>query len=212
MSLLNASGWFLLARTNPDEPGVTLRPYRSLGGRALPRGEMILKDVRLPVTNRLGPENQGFRIIMQAFDYNRALIGLKCLGAAQQTLEETIAFGRERRAFGRSITAFEGVSFSLAEAATYIELGRWLCYRVLWLRDQGRPHVQEAAMVKWWAPKTCVDIIHRCLLIHGQLGYSERHPVQQRLRDVLGWEIGDGTAEIQKLIIAREIIGREYVG
>ncbi|MFQ5612245.1 MAG: acyl-CoA dehydrogenase family protein [Anaerolineae bacterium] len=227
VSLLNASGWFLLARTNPDEPGargislfilprdapgVTLRPERSLGGRALPRGEMILKDVRLPVANRLGPENQGFGIIMEAFDYNRALIGLKCLGAAQQTLEETIAFGRERRAFGRPITAFEAVSFSIAEAATYIELGRWLCYRVLWLRDQGRPHRQEAAMAKWWLPKTCVDIIHRCLLIHGQLGYSDRHPLQQRLRDVMGWQIGDGTAEIQKLIIAREIIGRESVG
>jgi cyclohexanecarboxyl-CoA dehydrogenase len=227
VSLLNANGWFLLARTNPAEPGangislfilprdipgITLSPYRNLGGRALPRGDMILESVQLPITDRLGPENEGFRIIMEAFDYNRALIGLKCLGAAQQTLEETISFARERGAFGRMITAFEGVSFPIAEAATEIELGRWLCYRVLWLRDQGRPHRREAAMVKWWVPKTCVDIIHRCLLIHGHWGFSDRYPVQQRLRDVMGWEVGDGTAEIQKLIIARELIGRENIG
>ncbi len=83
---------------------------------------------------------------------------------------------------------------------------------MLWLRDHDKPHRKEAAMVKWWVPKTSVEIIHRCLLIHGQWGYSEKYPVQQRLRDVMGWEIGDGTAEIQKLIIAREVIGREFVG
>lgn len=227
VSMLNASGWFLLARTGAEEsgargiglfilprdaPGLTFRPYRNLGGRALPRGDLILQDVRLPAANRIGAENEGFRIIMEAFDYNRALIGLKCLGAAQQTLDETIAFARERQAFGKPITAFEGISFSIAEAATQIELGRWLCYRVLWLRDHNEPHRKEAAMVKWWVPQACVEIIHRCLLIHGHWGYSEKYPVQQRLRNVMGWEIGDGTAEIQKLIIAREIIGREYVG
>ncbi len=88
---------------------------------------MILQDVRLPLANRIGAEHAGFRIMMEAFDYNRALIGLKCLGAAQQTLDETIAFARARQAFGKPITAFEGISFSIAEAATQIELGRWLC-------------------------------------------------------------------------------------
>ncbi len=142
VSMLNASGWFLLARTGSEESGargiglfilprdisgLTLRPYRNLGGRALPRGDLILQDVRLPLANRIGAEHAGFRIMMEAFDYNRALIGLKCLGAAQQTLDETIAFARARQAFGKPITAFEGISFSIAEAATQIELGRWLC-------------------------------------------------------------------------------------
>lgn len=226
ISLLNAAGWLLLARTDRSEAGargislfllprdvdgLSLHPVDSLGGRAMPRGEMILKNVPLPLSSRLGPENEGFRIIMKAFDYNRALIGLKCLGAAQQTLDETIAFAKSRKAFGKSITAFEGISFSIAEAATYIELGRWLAYRVLWLRDKGQPHTKEAAMVKWWVPKICVEIIHRCLLIYGQQGCSDRYPCEQRLRDVMVWQIGDGTPHIQKLIIARDIIGREFM-
>ena len=80
-----------------------------------------------------------------------------------------------------------------------------------WLRDNDLPHRKESAMCKWRVPKICVDIIHQCLLIHGHYGYSQDFPIEQRLRDVLGWEIGDGTAQIQKLIIAREVIGREFV-
>ncbi|MBI4596302.1 MAG: acyl-CoA dehydrogenase family protein [Candidatus Tectomicrobia bacterium] len=225
-SIINADGWLLLARTNPkdsgpkgiscflltrDAPGLTLSTYQDLGGRVIPRGPIALENVRLPLSSLLGDLDRGFPLIMNAFDYNRALIGLMCLGAAEQTLDETIQFAKQRKSFGRFITTNQGVSFPLAEAATYLEFGRWACYRVLWLRDQNLPHTKESAMVKWWVPKTCVEVIHTCLLVHGHYGYTQDFHVEQRLRDVLGWQIGDGTAQIQKLIIARHIIGREYV-
>lgn len=89
-----------------------------------------------------------------------------------------------------------------------LEAARLLCYKTLWLRDQGRPHTAEAAMVKWWAPKLAFDVIHQCLLAHGHSGYSKDMAHQQRLRDVLGLQIGDGTAQIQKMVIARERVGR----
>ncbi len=100
------------------------------------------------------------------------------------------------------------MTFPLAEAETLYEACRLLCYKTLWLRDQGLPHTSEAAMCKWWAPKLAFDILHQCLLLHGHYGYAKEMPHQQRLRDVLGLQIGDGTAQIQKMIIARERIGR----
>jgi len=148
---------------------------------------------------------------MQGFDYSRALIGLQCIGAAQASIDETWPYTVERQAFGRSIAEFQGVTFPLAEYETQIAAARLLCYRTLWLRDQGMAHTAEAAMCKWWAPKISVDTIHQCLLTHGHLGYSRDLPHQQRLRDVMGLEIGDGTAQVSKMIVARERVGRVAV-
>ena len=120
-------------------------------------------------------------------------------------------YAKDRVQFNKSIAKFQGVSFRLAEAATYIELGRWLCYRVLWMKDKGMRHSKEAAMVKWWCPQMAFNIIHECLLIHGHYGYSKDLPIEQRLRDAIVPEIGDGTAEIMKLIIVRETLGREFL-
>jgi cyclohexanecarboxyl-CoA dehydrogenase len=149
---------------------------------------------------------------MNAFDYNQALIGLMCIGAARQSLEKTIEYVKSRQSFGRAISMNQGVSFPIAEADTYLELAHNLCFKVLWLRDNELPHRRETAMCKWWVPQIGVEIIHQCLLLHGHYGYSQDLPIEQRLRDLLGWEIGGGTAQIQKLIIARELIGREFVG
>ncbi len=101
------------------------------------------------------------------------------------------------------------MSFPIAEAATYIDAARWMSYRALWLADHGRPYTKEAAMAKWWGPKLAVETIHQCLLLHGHYGYTDELPFEQRLRDVIGLEIGDGTAEVMKLIVARELMGRE---
>ena len=95
-----------------------------------------------------------------------------------------------------------------AEAETTIEAAKLLCYKTLWLRDQGLPHTAEAAMCKWWPPKVAFDTLHQCLLTFGHMGYSKDLPTQQRLRDVLGFHIGDGTRQIQKMVIARERVGR----
>jgi cyclohexanecarboxyl-CoA dehydrogenase len=132
------------------------------------------------------------------------LIGLQVLGSAQASLDESWAYVQERKAFGAALSKNQGVTFPLAEAETMVEATRQLCYRTLALKDAGKPHTAEAAMCKWLAPKTAVDVIHQCLLTHGHYGWSLDLPHQQRLRDVMGLEIGDGTAQIMKLIIARE--------
>ena len=165
--------------------------------------------VRVPASHRLGAEGTGFYQVMKGFDFNRILIALACLGAAQASLEETMAYVKDRRAFGKPLVQYEGVSFPIAEAATHLEAARWLCYRGLWLADQGRAHTKESGMVKWWAPKLAVDVIHQCLLLHGHYGYTDELPFEQRMRDVIGLEIGDGSAEVMKIIVARELMGRE---
>jgi cyclohexanecarboxyl-CoA dehydrogenase len=146
---------------------------------------------------------------MQGFDFSRALIGLQCLGAAQQTVEETWRYVGTREAFDRPLSKNQGVAFPLAEAETLLAAARLLCYQTLWLKDAGQPHTAQAAMCKWWAPKTAYDVINQCLLLHGQYGYRTELPIEQRMRDVLGLQIGDGTAQIMKLVIARQHLGRE---
>ena len=136
---------------------------------------------------------------------------MEVLAPAGASLEETWRYITERQAFGHPLARYQGVTEPLAEAETLLTAARLLCYRTLWLRDQGMPHTSEAAMCKWWAPKTAFQTIHRCLLTHGHSGYTMDLPHQQRLRDVMGLQIGDGTEQIQKMIIAREKIGRVAV-
>jgi cyclohexanecarboxyl-CoA dehydrogenase len=192
-----------------DLPGVSRSPLRDMGTRAIGRAVLAFDHVRLPASHRLGEEGTGFYQVMQGFDYNRIGIALACLGVAQQSVEETMGYVKERKAFGRALVRFEGVSFAIAEAATHLEACRWLCYRALWLADQGRPHTKESAMTKWWGPRLAVDTIHQCLLLHGHYGYTDELPFEQRMRDVIGLEIGDGAAEVMKMVVARELMGRE---
>ncbi len=192
-----------------DRPGVSRQRLTDMGTRAVGRAVLSFDHVRIPASHRLGPEGAGFYQVMRGFDFNRVLIALACLGVAQVSLEETMAYVKERRAFGRPLAQFEGVSFPIAEAATHIEACRLLCYRALWQADRGQPHTKESAMVKWWGPRLAVDVIHQCLLLHGHYGYTDELPFEQRLRDVIGLEIGDGTAEVMKVIVARELMGRE---
>ncbi|MBI3991815.1 MAG: acyl-CoA dehydrogenase family protein [Candidatus Lambdaproteobacteria bacterium] len=213
----------LFARTDPEQagargvstfivpmdlPGISATAFNDLGTRAVGRGSVFFEDVRISQDCRVGPEGKGFSQVMVGFDFTRALIGLQCLGTAQASVDETWEYVQERKAFGSPIVRFEGVSFPLAEAETKLEAARMLCYKTLWLRTHNRPHTAEAAMCKWWPPKLAFDVIKDCLLLHGHGGYSDDFPHQQRLRDVLGLQIGDGTAQIMKLIVAREKGGR----
>ena len=190
-----------------DAPGVTTTAFDDVGTGIVARGSAFFDDVRIPTENLVGQVGKGFSQVMAGFDFSRAIIGLQCLGAASASLEETWAHTTQHEAFGRPIAQYQGVTFPLSEAETYLTAARTLCYRTLWLRDNGQPHTAEAAMCKWWAPKISVDIIHQCLLSHGHGAYSKDTPHQQRMRDVMGLEIGDGTAQIMKLIIAREKAG-----
>jgi cyclohexanecarboxyl-CoA dehydrogenase len=194
-----------------DRPGVTRQVYRSPGERLSARGSLFLDGVRVPARLRLGGEREGFTGAMVSFDFNRAFIALSAVGAALQSLEETVEYTKTRQAFGRPLARFEGVSFQVAEYLTLLEGARLIAYRCLWLKDQGLPHTKESAMSKWLAPKTAVEAIHACLLLHGHYGYNQESPLEQRLRDVIGLEIGDGTPEIMKGIVAREVYGREFM-
>ena len=147
---------------------------------------------------------------MQGFDFSRALIGLQVLAVAKVALEETWEYVAEREAFGKPLSAFQGVSHPLADYETQVAAARLLCLQTLWSKDHNLPHTAEAAMCKWWAPRLSYDVIHQCLLMFGHGGYV-RGVMEQRLRDVLGFQIGDGTAQIMKTIIARTKAGRAAV-
>jgi cyclohexanecarboxyl-CoA dehydrogenase len=220
----DAAAVVVFARTGPSEkrgkdisaflvpldlPGVTREPYSDMGTTAVGRGAAHFDGVRIPADHLLGAEGRGFTQVMQGFDFSRALIGLQCIGCAQQTVDETWDYVGTRQAFDQPLSKNQGVSFPLAEAETMLTAARLLCYQTLWLKDAGLPHTSQAAMSKWWAPKTAYDVINQCLLLHGQYGYRTELPIEQRLRDVLGLQIGDGTAQIMKLVIARQRLGRE---
>lgn len=193
-----------------DLPGITRNRYDCHGQRAIGRGSLFFENVRVPAGHLLGREGEGFVQVMQGFDYSRALIGLQVLAVARAALDETWAHAAQREAFGKPLSAFQGVSHPLAEGETQVEAARLLCLQTLWLKDRQLPHGAQAAMCKWWAPKLAYDVVHQCLLTFGHGGY-DRGVMEQRLRDVLGFQIGDGTAQIMKTIIARTRAGREAV-
>jgi cyclohexanecarboxyl-CoA dehydrogenase len=188
--------------------GVTRTHFDDIGTKPVGRGSIFLDDVFVPAECLMAEENKGFSKIMSGFDYSRALIGLECVGPAQASVDEAWRYAGERTAFERPIAQFQGVSFPLAEAETQLTMMRQLCYYTLSLRDRRLPHTAEAAMCKWYVPKVACEIIHQCLLTHGHYGYTTDLPFHQRYLDVMGLQIGDGTAQIQKLVIAREKVGR----
>jgi len=193
-----------------DRRGVSRQVYDSVGGKLTQRGSLFFDDVRIPAANQLGAEGAGFVGAMQRFDFNRADIPLGCIGTALQSLDETIAYTKERTTFGKPLARHEGVAFAIAEHLALLRGTRLLAYEALARADAGLPHTAEGAMAKWLGPKQAAEAIHACLLFHGWTGYGNELPFGQRYRDIVGFEIGDGTAEIMKAIIARETFGREF--
>lgn len=187
-----------------DTTGISTTRFEDVGEHAIGRGSIFFDHVQVPAPYLIAEEGQGFTQVMQGFDFSRALIGLQCLGVAEESLRETWHYLEQRRAFDRPLADFQGLTFPLAELETHVEAARLLCYEALWLKSAGKPHTKEAAMCKWWAPKVAFDTVHKCLLAHGHSGWSRDLPFEQRLRDVLGLQIGDGTAEIMKMVVVRE--------
>ncbi|SLM90264.1 acyl-CoA dehydrogenase family protein [Brevibacterium yomogidense] len=226
MSLaLTSTATVIFARTDPDgsrgkgisaflidldSPGVTRTAVTDMGQAAVARGFIDFEDVRVPAAHLLGAEGAAFTEVMQGFDFSRALIGLQCTGTAARAIEDTWEYVKNREAFDQPLSTFQGVSFPLAEAETKMAAARLLCINTLWLGDEGLPHTSQAAMCKWWAPLEAYHAVHQCLLLHGQNGYMTSRDVEKRMRDVLGMQIGDGTAQIMKLVIARQSAGRAY--
>ncbi len=189
-----------------DSEGVTRHHMLGMGCLPLGWGSIHLEEVFVPDSHLIGEEGRGFQVAMNHFDFSRAAIGLMCLGAAEQSLQEAAVYATQREAFGKPIAEYQGVSFPLAEHATYIEGARWVCYRALWAREQELPHTSLASMSKWWAPVVAKNAIEAAMKIHGNLGYSAEFPLQQRFRDVMAYLVADGTSEIQQGIIAKEIL------
>jgi cyclohexanecarboxyl-CoA dehydrogenase len=189
-----------------DSPGVVRSAISDMGWEPIGRASIILDEVKVPHEYCLGEEDKGLYKVLPSLGVARVLAALQALALAEAALEDAIAYAKQRIAFGRPIAEFQGVSHKLAEAATQIEMGKWFCYRVLWMQDQGIPHGKESAMCKWWCPEAASQIIHNALVIHGHVGYSKEYHLEQRLRDALGLEIGDGPSNIMKMIISRDIL------
>jgi cyclohexanecarboxyl-CoA dehydrogenase len=169
-----------------------------------------MDSVCIPAKYRIGDESAGYHLITKmgiSSDFHQIISGLISLGAAQTAMRLAIAYSKQRSAFGRPIAKFGAVSGKIAEDATLIEAGRWLCYRALSLKDQGQPNIKEAAMCGWWCPKLAFQVIENALLIHGHSGYSDDLPLQQMLRDIVAFEIIAGTEQILRQIIAQKLIG-----
>ncbi|MFA5375671.1 MAG: acyl-CoA dehydrogenase family protein [Dehalococcoidia bacterium] len=193
-----------------DTPGITKSSIPDMGWPTAQRASFFLDNVRLPADHRLGEEGQGFFLAMNVIGVVRICLTLQAIGHAEGALDEAISYAKQRTAFGRPLANFQAVSFRIAEQATKLEAARLLCYRSLGLRDAGERHLKEASMAKWFGARSAMEACHEALLIHGQIGFSEECRAEQRLRNVIGSEIGDGTAEIMKLNIAREMIGKEF--
>jgi cyclohexanecarboxyl-CoA dehydrogenase len=192
------------------EPGINRYAFRGLGWHHIDLGGFVLKDVRVPSTALVGEENKGFYMFLQMFDWMRGLAGCCSVGLASGSLEESIEHVKQRQAFGRPVGKFEAVQFRIAEDATVVEAARWLSYRVLWLKDSNLPLSTESSMVKWWVPTVCFNVINNCIQNKGALAYTHQALDELRLREVRAYWIADGTIDIQKMIIGRNLLGKEY--
>lgn len=191
-----------------DAPGVTVHHMPGMGCLPLGWGSIHLDDVFVPESAVIGEPGKGFHAVMNHFDFSRAALGIMCVGAAQASVDEAARYALVRETFGKKIAEYQGVSFLLAEQATHLEAARWLCYRALWLRATGQPHTALASMSKWWPPVVAKESIEAAMRVHGNLGYATEFPLQQRYRDVMAYLVADGTAEIQKQIIAKDLFAR----
>jgi len=194
-----------------DADGVSVSHMPGMGCLPLGWGSIHLSDVFIPESHLVGELGKGFHSVMDHFDFSRAALGLMCLGAAKQSLEEAAAYAQQRETFGQPLSKHQGLAFQFAEHATYLEGARWICYRALWLRETAQPHTALASMSKWWPPVVAKNAIEFAMRVHGNLGYSTESPLQQRYRDVTAYLVADGTAEIQKRIIAKDIFARGTV-
>jgi cyclohexanecarboxyl-CoA dehydrogenase len=215
----------LLAKTDPDKgskgvsmflvetnrPGVEKHKLDALGWKLFSFGGLVLRDVTIPATNLIGEENQGFLYVMETFDLMRALIAIWCVGMAEESLDENIEYVKQRKAFGRPIAKFESVQSRIVEGYTKLEAARLLCYRTLWLKDKGQRITKEASMIKWYVPVLAFNVVNDCLQNRGALGFTTECLDEYRLREIRGASIGDGTTDINKIVVARELLGREFL-
>jgi len=191
-----------------DTPGFSIgRMEEKMGLHASNTGELIFDDCRVPAGNMLGPEGEGDKLFLKTLDGGRIGIAAMALGLAQAAYEAASAYVKERRQFGRPIGEFQAVAFKIADMATTIDAARLMTYRAAWLKDCGKPYSTEAAMAKLYASEVARDVTNDAIQVHGGYGYITEYGVERYLRDAKLTEIGEGTSEIQRLVIARNLLG-----
>jgi len=191
-----------------DTPGFSIgRMEEKMGLHASNTGELIFDDCRVPAGNMLGGEGEGDKLFLKTLDGGRIGIASMALGLAQAAYEAASAYSKERRQFDRPIGSFQGVAFKIADMATGIDAARLMTYRAAWLKDTGRPYSTEAAMAKLFASEIARDVTNDAVQVHGGYGYITEYKVERYLRDAKLTEIGEGTSEIQRMVIARNLLG-----
>jgi len=211
----------VMARTDPDKkskgisafivdkgtPGFSAgTPYRKLGLHASDTAELIFEDARVPAENLLGERGQGFVQSMKVLEGGRIAMAAMAVGIAQAAVDHAVKYMKQRTAFGQALAEFNGLQGMIADLATEVEVARLLTLQAAWLKDAGRPAMHAAAMAKLFASETAMKAATKAVQIHGGAGYITEFPVERIFRDAKLTEIGEGTSEIQRMVIAREIL------
>jgi alkylation response protein AidB-like acyl-CoA dehydrogenase len=192
-------------------PGLRREPLegKELGHRAADHARLIFDECRVPKSALLGEPGEGFKVAMSALDHGRLGVAAGALGVAQACLDACVDFTRTRHQFGRRIADFEMIQASLADMAADVDAARLLVYRAAWMKQQGLPTTKETSIAKLFATEAAVKAASEAVLIHGGRGYSNAFPVERYYRDIKGLQIYEGTSHIQRIVIARELVGRE---
>lgn len=189
-----------------DSPGFTvLANYEKLGLHSSNTTELVLENVRIPEENVLGKQGEGFKQFLITLDGGRIGIGAMAVGIAQAAYDKALQYAKQRTAFGNSLSHFQAIQHKLADMAMQIELARNMVYKAAWLKDNGRRFTKEAAMAKLYASEVAMSATHQAIQIHGGYGYMREYQVERFFRDARLLEIGEGTSEILRNVIAREI-------
>lgn len=192
--------------TPTDAPGFTvLDNYEKLGLHSSNTTELIIENVRVPEENILGKRGEGFKQFLITLDGGRIGIGAMAVGIAQAAYDKALQYAKERVAFGSPISKFQAIQFKLADMAMQIELARTMVHKAAWLKDNGKKFTKEAAMAKLYASEVAMAATHQAIQIHGGYGYMKEYQVERFFRDARLLEIGEGTSEILRMVIAREI-------
>jgi alkylation response protein AidB-like acyl-CoA dehydrogenase len=189
-----------------DAPGFkVIDNYEKMGLNASNTTELVMENVRVPVENLLGKKGEGFKQFLITLDGGRIGIGAMAVGVAQAAYEKALQYAQERKQFGKSLSKFQAIQFKLADMAMKIELARNMVYKAAWLKDQGRPFSKEASMCKLYASEIAMQVADQAVQIHGGYGYMREYEVERYMRDAKLLEIGEGTSEVQRMVIARLI-------
>jgi alkylation response protein AidB-like acyl-CoA dehydrogenase len=193
-----------------DSKGLTIGPAeKKMGLRGSPAHGMTYDNVRVPLGNLVGAEGRGLQQTLSTLDAGRISIGAISIGLAQAAMDAAVNYARERKAFGQAIAEFQAIQFKLSNMAMEIELARTMIYKAAWLKDQGRPYNKEAAIAKLYATEMAERVCYDAIQIHGGYGYSREYNVERMYRDARLMTIGEGTSEIQRLVIARHVLASE---